>query len=469
MSRTWFGTDGIRGKAGEGPLATPFLVRLGLALGEQARSDAGREEPRALVLLARDTRESGPAISTALADGLSAAGADVIDLGVLPTPGLAMAMRSRGARRGVVVSASHNPWEDNGVKVFGAGGHKLTDEQEHALEARVEALGGESDGRLPVEVALAGEAPPPREDDGAAEYVEAMLAHFAGLDLSGLALVVDCAHGAASRSAPAVLKALGAKVAVECAAPDGRNINADCGSTHLERIAFANQDGDHDLGLAFDGDADRVLMVDATGRACTGDHMLGLLGTWLDDAGRLPNRTVVATVMSNLGLQRMLDSHGITLLRTAVGDRYVKAAMREGDFGLGGEDSGHLLFGAEHHYNGDGLYTALRVLQALADTKRTLAQVVDAMPVVPQVLLNVPVASRPPVDRLPALQERVAIAEGRYGNDIRIVLRYSGTERLARVMVEGLDGGAVDELAAELSQVWTREIEIHGPDGASTA
>jgi len=473
LSRTWFGTDGIRGKAGVGPLATPFLVRLGLALGEQAQADLGERgaEPgaQALVLLARDTRESGPAITTALADGLNAAGAKVIDLGVLPTPGLAMAMRARGALRGVVISASHNPWEDNGVKVFGAGGHKLTDTQEHALEARVEDLGGESDGRLPAEVSLAGGASAVHEDDGVAEYVDAVLAHFKGLDLSRFTMVVDCAHGAASRTAPAVLRALGATVTLECAEPNGRNINDDCGSTHLDRIATANRDGQFDLGLAFDGDADRVLMVDALGRACTGDHMLGLLGTWLDGAGRLPGSTVVATVMSNLGLQRMLDSHGITLLRTAVGDRYVKAAMRTGDYGLGGEDSGHLLFGAEHEYTGDGLYTALRVLQALIDTDQTLAQVIDAMPVVPQVLLNVPVESRPPVDRLPALQERVAMAEGRFGNDIRIVLRYSGTERLARVMVEGIDGDTVDDLAAELSQVWTEEIAIHGPDGAATA
>ncbi|MFT7464320.1 MAG: phosphoglucosamine mutase [Pseudohongiellaceae bacterium] len=469
MSRTWFGTDGIRGKAGTGPLATPFLVRLGLALGEQAKGSAAEDAEHPLVLLARDTRESGPAITVALSDGLCAAGANVIDLGVLPTPGLAMAMRSRGAQRGVVVSASHNPWEDNGVKVFGSGGHKLTDDQEHALEARVEALGGETDAMPPVEVSLATGAPQAHEDDGVAEYVDAVLKHFEGLDLSGFTMVIDCAHGAASVTAPAVLRGLGAKVTVECAEPNGRNINDDCGSTHLDRVATANRSGEFDLGLAFDGDADRVLMVDALGRACTGDHMLGLLGCWLDGAGRLPNSTVVATVMSNLGLQRILDSRGIRLLRTAVGDRYVKAAMREGDFGLGGEDSGHLLFGAEHEYTGDGLYTGLRVLEALIATKQTLAQVIDSMPVVPQVLLNVPVQSRPPVDRLPALQERVARAEGRYGNDIRIVLRYSGTERLARVMVEGLDKDTVDELAAELSAVWTREIEIHGPEGASTA
>jgi phosphoglucosamine mutase len=471
VSRTWFGTDGIRGKAGEGALSTPFLVRLGRALGEQALTEgaADSSDSGSLVLLGRDTRESGPAITTALADGLGSAGADVLDLGVLPTPGLAMAMRARGARRGVVVSASHNPWEDNGVKVFGAGGHKLTDDQEHALEERVEALGGDRDGLVPTEVTIAADARPPAEDDGAAEYIKAMLEHFDGLDLSALDLVVDCAHGAASRTAPEVLFSLGARINVVCAEPNGRNINADCGSTHLGTVGRVTRTGGHDMGLAFDGDADRVLMVDAAGRSCTGDHALGLLGSTMDAAGRLPHHTVVATVMSNLGLQRMLDAHGITLLRTAVGDRYVNAAMRGGGFGLGGEDSGHLLFGEENDYTGDGLYTTLRVLEALTATGQSLDQAIDKIPVVPQVLLNVPVTARPPVDRLPALQDRVAAAEGRYGKDIRIVLRYSGTEKLARVMVEGLDAGVVDELAADFAQIWIREIEIHGPDGAPTA
>jgi len=468
LSRIWFGTDGIRGKAREGPLSTPFLVRLGRALGEQALDDVDSSD-NSLVLLGRDTRESGPAITTALSQGLGAAGAEVVDLGVLPTPGLAMAMRARGARRGVVVSASHNTWEDNGVKVFGAGGHKLTDEQEHDLEVRVEELGGESDGLVPAEELVAADAMSPQEDDGAGDYIAAMVEQFGGLDLSGLDLVVDCAHGAASRTAPEVLFALGARINVVCAEPNGRNINAACGSTHLGTVSEVARTGNHDLGLAFDGDADRVLMVDAAGRYCTGDHALGLLGTYMDSADRLPHHTVVATVMSNLGLQRMFDEHGITLLRTAVGDRYVNAAMREGGFGLGGEDSGHLLFGAESDYTGDGLYTALRVLEVLTATGQTLDCAIDAVPCVPHVLLNMEVNSRPPVERLPALQDRVAAAEGQHGKDIRIVLRYSGTEKLARVMVEGLDAAVVDELSEQLAQVWVREIDTHGPDGASTA
>lgn len=363
MTRTWFGTDGVRGVAGEGPLAAPFLRRLGQALGEQAVQESGAAGAR--VLLARDTRQSGPAIAAALATGLTAAGAQPLDLGVLPTPGLPLAMAERGAPRGVVVSASHNPWRDNGVKVFGGGGSKLDDQQEAALEARIEALGGETDDR-----ATAADRAPPGED-GAAAYVARMLHRFRALDLSGMRLVVDCAHGAAVATAPAVLSALGAQLTTLAAAPDGRNINADCGSTHLELISERMSAGEQHLGIAFDGDADRVLLVDATGRPCTGDAMLGLLGPWLLSRGELLGRTVVATVMSNLGLERLLDSHGLTLLRTAVGDRYVLAAMREGGFALGGEDSGHLLFGGIHEHPGDGLYTALQVLSALKHSGST--------------------------------------------------------------------------------------------------
>ncbi|RKY17739.1 MAG: phosphoglucosamine mutase [Planctomycetota bacterium] len=449
MSRIWFGTDGVRGPAGEGPLAAPFLRRLGRALGEQAGAES-------LVLLARDTRESGPAIAASLAAGLSASGARPLDLGVLPTPGLPLAMRARGAALGVVVSASHNPWRDNGVKVFGAGGHKLDDASEQALEARVDELGGVADdGHSEPDPTLTCE-------DGAAEYVEAISARFADLDLAGMDLAVDCAHGAATHTAVPVLRALGARVSALAIEPDGRNINADCGSTHLASVASAVVAGGHELGLAFDGDADRVLLVDAAGRACTGDAMLGLLGPWMASRGRLPDATVVATVMSNLGLERLLASHGLSLLRTPVGDRYVSAAMRRGGYGLGGEDSGHLLFGASEDHPGDGLFTALYVLTALLGTGCTVGDAIDAVPAVPQRLLNVQVAARPPLERLPAVTARVADLEAEHGADLRIVLRYSGTENLARVMVEGTEGQVVDRVTDELAALWVEQIEAAG-------
>lgn len=459
MTRRWFGTDGIRGPAGKGPLAVPFLLRLGRALGEQILEEARDARPAdAVVLIARDTRESGPAITSALSDGLMTAGVRAIDLGVLPTAGLPMAMRDRGAPRGVVVSASHNPWADNGVKLFGLGGHKLTDDQERALEARIEALGGEDDGSVPAEFETGNRPAPATHADGAARYIEAMLERFGEVELGGLRLAVDCAHGAASMTAPFVLRELGAEIVAVCADPTGRNINADCGSTHMSRIAERVRGDRFDLGLSFDGDADRVLMVDAAGRVCSGDHMLGFLGTWFAAKDRLPERTVVATVMSNLGLERMLSANSVTLLRTGVGDRYVKQAMREGGYGLGGEDSGHLLFGEEHDSTGDGLYTALRVLQGLIDSGRDLASVVDAVPRVPQRLLNVVVEARPPVERLDRLQRRVAELEAEHGDSLRIVLRYSGTENLARVMVEGLVAEVVESSTDELAELWRQEI-----------
>lgn len=444
MTRRWFGTDGIRGRWGEGALTVPFLEALGVALGELA----GRG---ATVLVARDTRESGPVIVRALARGLAAAGAETVDLGVVPTAGLPMAMRARGVRHGAVISASHNPWDDNGVKVFGPGGFKLGDATEEAIETRVDELLAEGG-------PLAGDGVEPHREDGAADYRRAILAAVDGLDLTGLVVAVDCANGSACATAPAVLTSLGAQVTTLHDAPDGRNINADCGSTHLDALAQHVAAGRYDLGLAFDGDADRVLMVDSQGRTCSGDHMLGVLGTWLADRGELTGRGVVATVMSNLGLERFLAAHDIALERTQVGDRHVLAAMLAGDYAVGGEDSGHVLLRVDGQPVGDGLYTALTVLAALRDTGRSLADAVDAVRRVPQKLINVPVAERPPLDDLPRLTERVAAAQAEHGDAIRVVLRYSGTEPLARVMVEGLEADVVDALSSELAELWPDEI-----------
>ncbi len=454
MQRRWFGTDGIRGKAGAEPLTVPFLTRLGQVLGEQARQ-ASSSAGRGLALLARDTRESGPEIARALALGMAAEGLTVVDLGVLPTAGMPLAMRREEAALGLVISASHNPWQDNGVKVFGRGGLKLPDAAEAAVEARLESMGVKP---LPVDL------PQPRTRDGAAAYCEEMLARFGRLDLSGMNLAVDCAHGSASSTAPRVLLELGASVTPLANRPDGRNINEDCGSTHMGSLAARVTADGFDLGLAFDGDADRVLMVDAQGRFCTGDHMLGFLGPWLGSRGELPGDSVVATVMSNLGLQRHLAAEGLTLLRTSVGDRHVLAAMIAGDYGLGGEDSGHLILPHAGHLLGDGLLTALLVLRGLRETGRDLVSVVDAVAKVPQVLLNVPVVSRPPLESLPRVTDFVAAAEATHGDDVRIVLRYSGTEPLARVMVEGVDAAVVDRLSLQLADLWRTEIETRGAE-----
>ncbi len=421
----------------------PFLEQLGVALGEQAGAGS-------TFLIARDTRESGPTIVEALSAGLGATGVKVIDLGVVPTAGLPMAMRARGIEYGAVISASHNPWDDNGVKIFGPGGLKLDDDTEHAVEERVDALLAEA-----RELSARAET---TVENGASAYRRAILAAVEGLDLGGMEIAVDCANGSASATAPAVLTSLGAQVTSLHDEPDGRNINAACGSTHLGSLARHVSSGRYDLGLAFDGDADRVLMVDGRGRTCSGDHMLGLLGTWMAERGELVGNQVVATVMSNLGLQRFLDGHGIALQRTKVGDRHVLAAMLKDDLALGGEDSGHVLLRMHGELVGDGLFTALAVLRALRETGRSLADIVDAVARVPQKLINVPVAERPPVAELPELNARVAAAEQAHGDAIRIVLRYSGTEPLARVMVEGLEAHVVDSVSAELAEAWPAEI-----------
>jgi phosphoglucosamine mutase len=452
VSARWFGTDGIRGKAGVEPLVPDTLARLGRALGDHAGG-----EP---VLIARDTRASGPGIVDALVRGLVAAGSPVTDLGVMPTAGLPLEVRARGAALGLVVSASHNPWKDNGIKVFGADGLKLSDGGEVALETRVEDLA---------------DSPPPdgggataQTENGASGYIAWMLDQFSDVDLSGMRLAVDCAHGSATSTAPAVLEKLGAKVTALFDRPDGENINAACGSTHLQALAAQMSSGEYDAGLAFDGDADRVLMVDRNGRTCDGDHMLGFLGPWLAESDELPERTVVATVMSNLGLERMLSAQDINLVRTPVGDRHVLAAMRAGGYGLGGEASGHLLFPVGDHVIGDGLFTALQVLSGLRQKGAGLSGVIDAVPRVPQVLINVPVAARPPIEELPGLGERVAALSAEHGDDLRIVLRYSGTEDLARVMIEGVDASLVDALAAELAELWKSQIDDHAGKGAGS-
>ncbi|MGQ0554047.1 MAG: phosphoglucosamine mutase [Planctomycetota bacterium] len=451
--KRWFGTDGIRGPAGVGPLAPEFLVQLGRALGEEHRQGSA---PQTRVLIGRDTRSSGPAIVAALVAGLAQSGARALDLGVIPTAALGPALRARGAALGLMVSASHNPWQDNGVKVFGPGGLKLADEREAALEARVAALGPASGQTVSVST---GPGPDLESVDGAAEFGAWLAAHFRGLDLSHFRLAVDCAHGSAYDLAPRLLRAFGAQVTPLFCEPDGRNINAGCGSTHLEPLAATLRGGGHDLGLAFDGDADRVLFVDATGRTADGDCLLGFLGPWLDGRGELPQRTVVASIMSNLGLQRALTAHGLTLVRCPVGDRHVLAALQQGGYGLGGEASGHVLLPADGHFIGDGLFSALTTLRALAQSDRSLGEVIEAVPRVPQVLLNVPVPARPALDTLPGLSARAAELGALHGENLRIVLRYSGTESLARVMVEGLDAALVQATAAELAALWPREIE----------
>lgn len=430
MSDRLFGTDGIRGRAGEGPLRPEFLRRLGAVLGVRLASAAA---PR--VAIGHDGRASGPEIVAALCDGLNAAGCSADALGLCTTPSLAFVTATGDYGAGVMVSASHNPAQDNGVKLFGTEGSKLADATELELE---EALRG---------------APPPTasargataEAHGALDaYVAWLRFAFAELDLSGRRVLVDCAHGGASELAPRVLAAFGARVTPIHDQPDGSNINDGCGALHPETAAAEARARDCEIGVSLDGDADRGLLVDGKGRILDGDALLAGLGAHVLARGELALNTVVATVMSNLALERWIEERGGTLLRAQVGDRFVAEAMRAGGYTLGGEKSGHLLFGADHGWRGDGLYTLLRVLRAQQRDGRAPDDFAREYQDWPQLLVNLRVSKRVPLEQLPALQAEVAALDEELRGSGRTVVRFSGTELKLRLMVEARDQRTVD-------------------------
>lgn len=443
-----FGTDGVRGAAGTE--LTPELV---LALGRAAaRVLCEAEEGRSRLVIARDTRRSGPLLEAALAAGVAAEGVDVELLGVLPTPGLALVASSEGVAA-AMVSASHNPFDDNGIKLFGPGGAKLEAGTERALEAVLDEVrdDGHGSGRSGAALGVI----TCREAAGSA-YVDALVGSFPPRCLDGVVVVVDCANGAASAVAPAALSRLGAWVEVLAAAPDGTNINEGCGSTHPEALQAAVLAAGADVGLALDGDADRVLAVDADGALVDGDQLIALFADDLRARGLLRHDAVAVTVMSNLGLRLALDGRGIAVVETPVGDKHVLEAMQGGDLALGGEQSGHIIF-ADHAATGDGTYTGIALLDLLARSGRPLGELAgEAMDRLPQVLRNVRVGDR---DRLSGAQPvwaAVAEVEAALGSTGRVLLRPSGTEPLVRVMVEAptedLARSAVDRLVAVVSE-----------------
>ncbi|WP_460387435.1 phosphoglucosamine mutase [Thermus thalpophilus] len=424
--RRYFGTDGVRGEAGKPPLTPEFVLRLGQAAGAYFR----REAERPVVLLAKDTRESSDLLEAALAAGLLSQGVRVEHLGVLPTPGVAHLTRRLGATAGAMISASHNPYQDNGIKFFGPTGEKLPDEAEEAIEALLE------------------EAHPTRGigtvgDFREAErmYLDFLLEHAP--DLTGLKVGLDLAHGATYRVGPKLFQRAGAEVMAFFNTPDGRNINKGCGSTHPEALSRFVVELGLDLGVAFDGDGDRALFVDRKGRLFHGDHVLYLAALAFGEKG------VVGTVMSNMGLEVALRQKGIAFHRAAVGDRYVLEMLKEKDLHLGGEPSGHVIF-RRHHTTGDGLFTALMVLKALKAMGGDLADWYEALPLYPQVLRNVKVADKAKVVGHPRLQEALTQVEARLLGKGRVNVRPSGTEPLVRVMVEAEEGaeGLAEELAA---------------------
>ena len=439
-TRAYFGTDGIRGQANSHPMTAEVALRVGMAAGKVFMS---QDERRHLVVIGKDTRLSGYMVEPALVAGFASVGMDVRLLGPMPTPGVAMMTRSLRADLGVMISASHNAYVDNGIKLFGPDGFKLSDAKELEIEALMDQ--GLAEGLAPP-TALGRVA---RVDDSQARYVEIAKATFPRrLNLSGLRVVIDCANGAAYKVAPVVLYELGADVIKVGVEPNGTNINADCGSTHPAAMVNAVREFRADIGIALDGDADRLLICDETGRLVDGDPIMALIADSWSRTGRLTGGGVVATVMSNLGLERFLTARNLTLERTAVGDRAVMVRMREGGFNLGGEQSGHMIL-SDFSTTGDGLLSALQVLAVLKESDQPMSTLARQFEPVPQLLENVRFAGGKPLEDA-RVKAAVADAEQRLKGNGRLLVRASGTEPLIRIMAEGDDARLVSQVVKEL-------------------
>jgi phosphoglucosamine mutase len=439
--RAYFGTDGIRGQANRHPMTAEVALRVGLAAGKMFRS---RYDRRHLVVIGKDTRLSGYMIEPALVAGFTSVGMDVRLFGPLPTPAVAMMTRSMRADLGVMISASHNSFADNGIKLFGPDGYKLSDEQELGIEAFMdESLQEGLASPLGLGRVL-------RIDDAQARYVEIVKATFPRtMSLAGLRIVIDCAHGAAYRVAPTALYELGAEVIELGITPNGMNINEESGSTHPEAMSRAVKDYRADIGIALDGDADRLVICDEKGVVVDGDQIMALIaGAWAKD-GRIKGGGIVATVMSNLGLERFLKHRGLTLERTAVGDRYVMQRMREGGYNLGGEQSGHVIL-SDFSTTGDGLIAALQVLSVLIAADKPLSTLAQQFEPAPQRLENVRYSGGKPLDNA-KVKDAIATAEAKLGTSGRLVVRASGTEPLIRIMAEGDDEKLVGKLVKEIA------------------
>jgi phosphoglucosamine mutase len=442
MKRQLFGTDGVRGTANAGPMTAETVLRIAMAAGHYFAPTSGAH--RALAVIGKDTRLSGYMLEPAMVAGFTSIGMDVVQVGPMPTPAVAMLTRSLRADLGVMLSASHNPYQDNGIKLFGPDGYKLSDQIEMEIESLVA-------GHKPVTLASADKLGRARRlDDARGRYIETAKSTFPkGMRLEGLKLVVDCANGAAYNLAPKVFYELGAEVIPIGVDPDGFNINRDCGATAPETMRQAVVVHGADVGIALDGDADRLIMVDETGTVVDGDRIMGLIATsWLDE-GRLHGGGIVSTVMSNLGLERYLEGLGLALVRTSVGDRYVVERMREDGYNLGGEQSGHIIM-SDHATTGDGIIAALQVLAVLLREGRPLSQVAKIFEPLPQLLRNVRFAGSPPLGKR-SVKKAIQAGETRLAANGRLLIRKSGTEPLIRVMAEGEDESLIAEVVNDIA------------------
>ncbi|MFW5936780.1 MAG: phosphoglucosamine mutase [Desulfosalsimonas sp.] len=425
-----FGTDGIRGKANHYPMTPEVAMRAGRALVAALNKTGGSPH----ILIGKDTRLSGDMIECAVAAGICAAGGNVHLCGVLPTPGIAYLTTTQSMDAGVVISASHNPFADNGIKFFNSEGFKLSMEMEASMDEMIrqrdpEAISASTDviGSVYYQPGLA---------DSYAEFLTRMLPREDGLQ--GLCVVLDCSNGATYRVAPKVFKALGASVETICAEPDGKNINEGCGSQDTRRLKEKVEEKQADIGLAFDGDGDRLIAVDAAGQTVTGDQILAICARHLKQAGKLANNRVVSTVMSNVGFHKAMAELGIELIITDVGDRYVLEQMRENGAVIGGEDSGHMIF-LDSHTSGDGILTGLQLIRVMRETGRSLSDLAGIMKVYPQVLMNVGIEEKTDIYQIPEIAAAISRVENALDSQGRVLVRYSGTQPLCRVMVEGPD------------------------------
>jgi len=451
--RKLFGTDGVRGVANEEPMTSEMAMQIGRAAAYLFRNKRGRHR----IVLGKDTRLSGYMLETALASGICSMGADVLLVGPLPTAGIAFITVDMRADAGVVISASHNPFSDNGIKIFSGNGFKLPDAMERNIEELI--FSGKLEGPRPTGAAV-GRAF--RIDDATGRYAVFLKQTFPeDLTLKGVKIVVDCAHGAAYRVAPTVLEELGAEVSCVGVEPDGENINLDCGSLHPELISRLVVEQGADLGMTLDGDADRVIFVDHTGRVIDGDHLMAVCALDMMQEGTLNKKTLVATVMSNMGLEVVLKGAGGHVVRAPVGDRYVVEEMVKGGYNLGGEQSGHLVF-LDHNTTGDGMITALQALAVMQKRGKTLAELAQVMAQFPQTQRAVRVKDKKDLSEIPQLQRMIEECRRELGERGRIVVRYSGTEPVLRIMIEGEAEEAITRMADAVAETVQKSVDEEG-------
>jgi phosphoglucosamine mutase len=451
MSTRLFGTDGIRGLAGEFPLNRETIVAIGAAIGEKL---GGK------ILVGQDTRVSSPWISRLIADGIAKTPASIDDAGVIPTPAIALLVKNKGYAGGIMISASHNPYEDNGIKIFSADGTKLKDVEEDRIERRVlEQIGAGA--RSHADVVPASPVTAENRSPFPGQYTDMLLSHFTGAPawLSGKHVVTDCANGAMSEVAPAVLARLGARVTVIHGRPTGKNINDHCGAVHLESLVEAMKSHTADFGVAFDGDGDRSLFVTRSGRIIDGDAVLLMMARRLKREGRLRPAAVIGTLMTNFSLEKMLRSEGIALTRVAVGDRYIFEEMQRSGTVLGGEPSGHVIF-SDFRLSGDGLLTTLKVAETMVQGGATMEDLTQDWIESPQLLKNVRVKKKVALEELPAVQAKLGEVARELEGCGRLVVRYSGTEPLLRVMIESDEAARNDRLMNELLAVIRENVEV---------